>query len=163
MSNIKIESFDSPEEMSDWIAEMNKQRAIVQQRVLAPQQQAITYGTYAVRFWENLAIFCEVPTLQSQAEVEDAEVIEQIKAKESEENMLWVKGYSTDCVPGEFGYNHRSVMWPITAETFDTARSVHWSIDRMLTADGPALLEVQSAFFDLRNWSMDHPDQIDER
>jgi hypothetical protein len=163
LSHIHIESFDSPEEMSDWLAEMNKTRAVVQQRTLAPEQEAITFGSYAVRFWEELVIFCEIPTLEEQAKVEDVEVIDLIREKEAQENMLWVKGYSTVCVDGEFGYNHRSVMWPITKDTFDRARAVSWSIDRLWPASGEATLEVQSAYFDLRNWTTYHPDQIDER
>lgn len=163
MSHIHIESFGSPEEMGDWLAEMNKTRAVVQQRALAPEQQAITFGTYAVRFWENLVIFCEVPTLEGIGEMEDSELLDAISAKETSENTLWVKAYSVDCVEGEFGYNHRSVMWPITKETFDRARALSWSLDRLWPRFGDSMLEIQSAFFDLRNWSIEHPDQIDER
>lgn len=159
MSHVHIESFDSPEEMADWLAEMQKTKGMVQQRVLAPEQEAITFGSHAIRFWDNLVIFVEVPTLEQQSAIEEAEVVDHIKAKESRENTLWIKGYSVDCGDGEYGWDHRSTLWPITEETFNRARAVHWSIDRLWPSAGNAMLEVQSAYYALRNWALDHPDQ----
>lgn len=157
MSHIKIESFNTPEELEAWLAEQEKTKAEVQKRPLAPEQEAITFGSHAVRFWDgDLVIFVEVPTLEQQSVIEDAEVIDNVKAKEKQENTLWIKGYSVDCVDGEFGYNHRSVMWPITKETFDAAWAVQWDLTRLLAINGLAHLSVQSAYYDLRGWTLAH-------
>lgn len=160
MSHIKVESFNSPEEMEQWFAEQREARAGVQQRVLAPEQEALTFGSHAVRFWDgDLVIFVEVPTLEEQAKIEDPEVVDHVKTKERDEGMLWTKSYSVDCVDGEYGWHHRSTLWPISKDTLDRARAVHWSIERLWPASGEATLEVQSAFYDLRNWVREHPDQ----
>lgn len=158
MAHIHIESFDSPEEMAAWLAGIEKEREQVQQRTLAPEQTALTFGSHAIRFWDGLTIFVEVPTLEEQAKIEDPEVVDEVRRKEQQENMLWIKGYSVDCIDGEFGWNHRSVMWPITKDTFDSARSVHWDLDRLWPVSGEATFEIQSAYYDLRNWVDDHPE-----
>jgi hypothetical protein len=52
-------------------------------------------------------------------------------------------------------------LWPITEETFNRARAVHWSLDRLWPAHGNAHLEVQSAYYALRNWVREHPDKTE--
>jgi hypothetical protein len=130
--------FESKEEMLDWMA---RQRAEVQARTLHPAQVAITYGSHAVRFIEDLVIFNWVPTLAEQDE--DDEVLEAIDRRHRDDNMLWVRGYSTVEPRGELGYSHRSVMWPITARTFASARLVDWDWERM---DSVAQFDLANAF-----------------
>lgn len=119
-------TFDSAEEMLEWVAE---QRANVQKRPIAPEQMEVKYGSYAVRFLEELVIFCYVPALEDQPE--DPEVLDMIDRKQRDENLLWVHAYSVRAANGDLGYTHRSVVWPITARTFGAAREANWDPTKM--------------------------------
>jgi hypothetical protein len=136
---ISIAGFDSSEEMFDWMATT---RAEVQARTIAPEQAGITYGSYAVRFIDDLIIFNRVPTLEEQSD-EHPGVLARIDDRQREANMLWVWGYSKPFPDGELGYSHRSVLWPITTRTFLAAQMVGWDVDRM---DQAALMELSSTF-----------------
>lgn len=142
------ESFDSWEEM--W--ERLTAATAAANAVLAPKQRTIGYGSNFVRFYrpdERLVIFGHVMT---ETEVHEAEsrgienIVDPIEKQQAieevrytmnhlreryEEGYLYGWCYSIVEVGGELGSTHRSWMWPITRELFESARAVGWNIDRL--------------------------------
>lgn len=143
---VDVKTFGSKEEMMEWLAE---QRESIQQRIISQEQATLTYGSHAVRFWQDLIIFVEVVGIDILRDQEDPEVVAQIEHQHSHEGSLWCKCFSKIEVPGEFGYHHRSVLWPIPPEVFTNARAVHWDPDRM---GEWARLDLTSAYYSMRNY-----------
>lgn len=119
-------SFDSPEEMIEYLA---KARAEVDARPLSDEQAALSWGDYAIRFYDGLIIFIQVETQESLLK-EDRETREAIQQRERA-NSLWCKCHSFLVPDGEYGYVHRSVLWPIPVTTFDEAQQVGFNVDAM--------------------------------
>lgn len=131
-------AFDSAEEMIEWMA---TQRAQVDARPLAEEQLGIGWGDYGVRFYEDLIIFAQVETRESLA-AEDRETREEIEARFAA-NSLWCKCYSVITPDGEYGYLHRSVLWPIPATAFASAQKVGFDF---LSMSEVARFDVESAW-----------------
>lgn len=139
---VDVKTFDSKEEMFEW---MIQQKAERQARALAPEQQGIGWGDYAVRFWENLVIFCRVETYEELVRTEDTETVAEIE-RVHREGSLWAF-CSSRVESGEWGYQHRSVLWPISEETYKAAQQAGWVWD---TLPDPARYEVEAAFNAMR-------------
>lgn len=136
----EFKSFDTTDEMLEWLAE---QKAKVQARSLSPRQEGIKYGDHAVRFMEGLTIFVYVEPLAN----EDPYVIEEYARKDREENMLFCKCYSTVVPNGEYGFLHRSVLWPISLDVFEDAAKWMWTPNMM---EEPFRFRVEQAFHHIR-------------
>lgn len=133
--------FGSMEEMVAWVAD---QRAEVYARELTAEQQAIRYGDYAVRFMDNMVVFAYVEPPVG----EIPEVVEHIEAKDREENMLFCKVFSTVETEGEYGWLHRSVLWPIPQVHFDIAGGSGWDFEKL--PENTKYL-VESAYYSIRS------------
>lgn len=119
-------TFASDDEM---IAYMEKQRAEINARPLHEDQLGIGWGDYAVRFYKDLVIFVQVETVDSLA-AEDVETRLAIEERFAA-NSLWCKCFSRIVPQGEYGYLHRSVLWPINARCFSDAWAGEFNLDKM--------------------------------
>src|SRR5262245_45060796 len=119
--------FGDGEDIVEW---MREQQEKVQARPLAREQQGIGYGDHAIRFIDGLLIFYYCPTLAEQDE--DDEILYDVDYRQRTHNSLWVRGYSVITIAGEWGFVHRSTLWPIDAATFEAARLVDWQPEAMM-------------------------------
>lgn len=140
--------FDSPEEMIDYLA---KALAEVDSRPLSDEQLAMSWGDYAIRFYESLIIFIQVETQESLLR-EDIETRQAIEER-SRANSLWCKCYSMIVPDGEYGYLHRSVMWPIPYTTFEAAQRVGFNPEAMGDRDR---LVIEGVYYTHRNFVTEH-------
>lgn len=123
----KVKSFDSMEEMLDFIDE-NRKAAVAHVR---PTQEALTKGDfYAADSHMGFAIFGEL------VEEPDPE----------EEGLVLTRAFSQILPGGELGYAHIVTMIPITADEFQNAKESGWrntdvvirALRRMQKADAEA-------------------------
>ena len=118
--------FDSTEEMVEFFA---KARAEREERAknLAPAQERLTVGDYAVRFLPELTIFVEIEDLRD----------------------ISVGGthYSVLVPDGEYGSTDKAILWPIDAEVFKVAKAFFFNPDRLPPWER---LAMDAAFNDLR-------------
>jgi hypothetical protein len=128
-----VQSFNSDEEM--WNA-IRKGILTAKERA-TPEQNAITYGDYWMRVWEDFLIF---GTISHPDDLDAAERLlgaseEEIKAErkmlaESYENgFRFGKAYSVIVPEGELGDTHVSEMTKITKEEFEEAKALGWGDD----------------------------------
>lgn len=128
-----FQSFDSTEEMFASI-----RRGILTAKDRAtPEQNAITYGDYWMRIWEDFLIFGYID------QPEDLDAAERLLGA-SEDELAWEhetssqaynngfrfgKAYSVIVPEGELGDTHVSEMTKITKEEFEEAKSLNWGED----------------------------------
>jgi hypothetical protein len=137
-----IRTFESVDEMFSWMRD-NEEAANL---VLAPEQQAVTYGSHWCRFFDianRVVIFGKVLTQEEQRETETAladdseadeaetEEILDTLAQSHERGYMYGRCYSTIEPDGEWGSTHRANLWPIPQHVYEAARDVRWDIDQL--------------------------------
>jgi hypothetical protein len=126
-----IEFFDSHEEMLDRIAqgvEAAKSRA-------TPRQNAITYGDYWMRAWDDIMIFGYIYTKEEMdaieiklgASQEELEYEHRVYDRSYRDGFRFGKAYSVIEPNGELGDTHVCDMIKITKEEFYAAKALNWS------------------------------------
>lgn len=145
-----IQSFSSTEEMVEWLA-ANRARAKTE---IGETQAAVTYGDHWCRFYEGLTIYGRVsPREELNQQSRDNGVSEDEITYEDEDlaarhpETVFGLCYSTIEPTGEWGFTHRSVLWPISVELFDAARGAGWVTENLI--DEPAI-EVTEAWFAMK-------------
>lgn len=146
MSDPQFQSFDSIEEAFEFM----RRGEDYGNRNLHPEQAAITWGDYWVRFYniaDRLIIFGKVET-EAEAEASESEGIENITDPEEkaialeevaesmrvirashERGLMWGWAYSKHFT--DIGSTHRFYMWPITPQLFEAAKTVGWDVDQI--------------------------------
>jgi hypothetical protein len=126
-----VEFFDSADDMFAAIArgvEQAKQRA-------TPEQNAITYGDYWMRAWEDFLIFgyidhpeaLRASTLELGASEDEIEYEERVLKESYDNGFRFGKAYSVIEPDGELGDTHVSDMIKITKGQFEAAKALNWS------------------------------------
>ena len=139
-----FQAFDSLDEMYEFM-HANEEAA---NQTLAPEQRAVTYDDYWVRFYDianRVVIFGHVTPLTYWDEaIANAKGDEDRAEWEFEKNQIedsHGRGYmygwcwSTIEPDGEPGSTHQANLWPVSRELFEAAREVHWDIDAMTPPD----------------------------
>lgn len=90
-------------------------------------QNAVTWGDHFVRYYDDLTIYGEIPTLHwwQVNEPEDFRRWDQPGSTYSA-GYRFARHYSTTTPAGEPGYTHVASMTPIDADEFDYARARGW-------------------------------------
>lgn len=125
--------YDSPEEMFEAIGrgvEAAKKRATA-------KQNAITYGDYWMRAFEDILIFGhiyseeELWTAEAELGASEEEIKEEkeMMAGNYENGFRFGRAYSLICPEGELGDTHVSDMIPITQQEFEDAEDLYWIPD----------------------------------
>lgn len=130
---------------------------------LAPEQEAVVYGDYWVRFLpDRLVIFGYVmprdeflASERALADPADAAYAEMEMAGITDHHdQSYARGYrfgwcySTVEPTGEPGSTHIANVWPISQDTYEQAKAVGWQID-LLPPDGK--MELEAAYQGYRN------------
>lgn len=136
----KHKTFNSLDEMLTWVAQA---RAAVQARTLHPRQEGIKYGDYALRFLDGLVIFVYAEPPEGESEATVAEYAR----KDRDEDMLFCMCYSTVVTRGEYGWLHRSVLWPLSEEVMVRAAVVDWDPTEL---DDMDRLMIEHCFHEVR-------------
>lgn len=122
--------FNTPEEMFEAIS-----RGVEQAKARAtPKQNAITYGDYWVRAYEDILIFGyiyseeELWAKERELGASEEEIEEEKAMMEGnyQNGFRFGKAYSIICPEGELGDTHVSDMLPLTKQEFEDARDLYW-------------------------------------
>jgi len=113
---------------------------------LAPEQRAITWGSYWLRFAPeyHCVIFGRVMPMEelidsereAGAEPEELDYTREHYTEQHERGYLFGYAYSVMEPRGELGDTHRANMWPITQEQFEHAKDAEWEL-RHVIAEWP--------------------------
>lgn len=109
-------------------------------RTLSAEQRTVTFGSYWARFYDvraRIVIFGYVDSLAAMEESErrlgadDAEAtyIRAETERRHHDGFMYGMCYSTIDPTGEWGFTHRSELWPISEELFEKYRAVGWDVD----------------------------------
>lgn len=121
-------SFNSIEEMQDWMA----QRTIEANENLAPEQEAITYGTPWVNFSAlgQTDALCVGIVMTEEAYLADGGDVEDWEGGSIQEGhdrgYMFGRAYSKWLPEGELGDTHRASMWPIPEDLYAALEAVQW-------------------------------------
>lgn len=147
---MEIREFESFESAMTAIAEGIKQA----NANLAPEQKAIDWGDYWVRFepQEQLIILGYTFTLQENIDSErnagaDEDEIEYMRDRLMEshdDGLLFGRAYSVIVPDGELGSTHRFSMWPIDKQSFDNMQAVGWDPAQLPVDQRGPLMEAYS-------------------
>lgn len=129
-------------------------------RLLHPNQRAVTWGSYWVRFYDvpnHVHVFSKVLT------VDEFRALE-IASGSSEEELLmstaqlaimhedgYMYGwcYSIVSPKGEIGSTHRYNLWPIPERIYNDAKENGWDVRKM---NGLAQFNLAAIYADYRAW-----------
>lgn len=155
-------SFDTMEEMVEFMRRQEEEA----NAHLAPQQQAVTWGDYWIRFYDiehRICIFGHVYTEDEMMEKERAvplmagESSEEVEAEIAAEmegirdahkrGYMYGWAYSVIEPEGEPGSTHQANLWPIPQWLYEQARDVRWVMDDL---DPQGKAEVQRAYTEYR-------------
>ena len=150
---MQFESFDSVEDMFAAM-QANEEAA---NATLAPEQQALTWGSHFVNFIpaQEIVVFGYCFTKEEAFQSEyDASPPEEREAGWPQETVnhlasslargyLFGRCYSVIEPEGELGSTHKSQAWPIAPGLFQLAQRVGWRIDRL---DPLALAALDNAY-----------------
>jgi len=116
-------------------------------RNLAPQQQAITWGSTWARFdsvSEGVVIFGRVLTQDEvhhgciragASELEARRQVREVQRRQANDHVVFSRFFGTLLPEGERGAAHRIGLWPIERRTFDALALVGWDHSRLDTGD----------------------------
>lgn len=127
---------------------------------LAPEQQAITWGDYWVRFYDipdRMLIFGHIfsyddfvagerkhyPKTMNAEERSEFEYTIANRRENHDRGYLFGWAYSYPFPDGDLGDTHRANMWPISKELYEHAKEKEWRMDDF---DTPFKVELQEAF-----------------
>lgn len=134
-----VEFFDNTDDMFAAIS-----RGVEQAKARAtPAQNAITYGDYWMRAWEDILIFGYIYTREEMdaAEVklgatqEELEYEHQVYDRSYADGFRFGRAYSVIEPDGELGDTHVSDMVKITKEEFESAKSLNWDFEQVVDTD----------------------------
>jgi len=136
---VTVESFDNFDDMMAAISrgvEQAKSRATI-------AQNAITYGDYWMRIWEDFLICGYIYTKEEMdaievklgASQEELEYEHRVYDASYKDGFRFGRAYSQIEPDGELGDTHVSDMTKITKEEFESAKILNWDLDDIVNTD----------------------------
>ena len=127
---MSVQFFDDTDEM---FAAINRGVEAAKKRATA-KQNAISYGDYWLRAYEDILIFGHITPEKDlwAAEVELGASEEEIEGERAmmaasyADGFRFGRAYSIVCPEGELGDTHVCDMIPITEEEFEESKDLHW-------------------------------------
>lgn len=162
--------FNSREEAFKFLEESRRLNDKVAE-VLSPEQRSVTWGSCWIRFWEDLAIFGRVSTIEAVIAEESGDVPELTGDPERDaerqeaideaaqivslvvqsEQDGYVYGWCHSKIEsGEIGSTHRGNLWPIDEALFAHAKQHDWDPDKFRPI---FRLEVVNAYKHYQEWA----------
>lgn len=164
--DIKAEGFDNPDDALARIQEIREdyERSVA---LLDEKQRSITWGSYWVRFYQDLVIFGYVMTLDEVrasevgdvSDITDPVALEAIQAEveytlrtiEATHTAGYMYGWCNSSVAEEIGSTHQAQMWPIDRAVYEHAREHRWDVDKIRPI---FRLELAGVFQEYHDWAL---------